>query len=166
MQAKSVSWRNLRDPKAPPQLQELKAAGSELEINVAVVDANAPEELDKAFQELASERPDLLIFLQTSMLINERTEIAVRAAAAKLPALYGYREHVEAGGLISYGVNLRSCFHDASVFVHKILNGTAPGDLPIEFPTRVELVINMNTAKALGLAISPLLLSRADEVIE
>ncbi len=108
----------------------------------------------------------MIIVLQTSMLVNERPQIAVLAAAKRLPAIYGYREHVEAGGLISYGVNLRWCFRHAAVFVQKILKGAAPGDLPVEFPTEVELVINMKTAKALGLSIPPTLLARADEVIE
>jgi putative tryptophan/tyrosine transport system substrate-binding protein len=157
---------NLDDPKAPPQFQELQAAGLALEMKMIVADANTPEDLDGAFQKLASQRPDLVIVLQTSMLVSERSKIAILAAATKLPALYGYREHVEAGGLMSYGVNLRSCFHYAAVFVHKILKGTPPGDLPIEFPTQVELVINMNTAKALDLTIPPSLLARADEVIE
>ena len=83
-----------------------------------------------------------------------------------MPIIYGYREHVDAGGLISYGVDLRWCFHRAATFVHKILNGAAPGDLPVEFPTRLEMVINLKAAKALGLTIPPVLLARADELIE
>ena len=157
---------NLDDPKAPPQFQELEAAGSALEIKVIAAEANTPDDLDGAFQRLGTERVDVIIVLQTSMLVNERPQIAVLAAAKRLPAIYGYREHVEAGGLISYGVNLRWCFRHAAVFVQKILKGAAPGDLPVEFPTEVELVINMKTAKALGLSIPPTLLARADEVIE
>lgn len=100
------------------------------------------------------------------MLLSERRQIAALMAAARLPAIYGYREHVEEGGLISYGVDLRWCYRRAATYVHKILNGAPPGDLPVEFPARLTMVINLRTAKALGLTLSPLLLARADEVIE
>jgi putative ABC transport system substrate-binding protein len=107
-----------------------------------------------------------MIVLQTSLLVTERRKIAALAAAARLPAVYGYREHVDDGGLISYGVDLRACFRRGAYFVHKILNGAAPGDLPVEFPTRLEMVVNLKTAKALGLDLPPTLVARADEVIE
>ena len=83
-----------------------------------------------------------------------------------LPTVYGYREHVEAGGLISYGVNLDWCFHRAAYYVDKILNGAKSSELPLEFPTSLQMVINLKTAKALKLVIPPALLDRADEVIE
>ena len=101
-----------------------------------------------------------------TLLLLDRTHIAAAAAANRLPTVYGYREHVETGGLISYGVNLDYCFHRAATYVYKILRGTPVSDLPIEFPTKLELIINLRTAKALGLEISPMLLVRADEVIE
>ena len=100
------------------------------------------------------------------MLLLARKSIAQAAASKRLPTVYGYREHVEAGGLLSYGVNLDWCNHRAAYYVDKILKGAKPSDLPIEFPTNIELVINLKTAKALGLQISPMLLTRADEVIE
>ena len=100
------------------------------------------------------------------MLLTERQKIAGLAATLRMPAIYGYREHVVDGGLISYGVDLRDCFRRSATYVHKILTGAAPGDLPVEFPTKVELVINLKTAKALGLHIPATLLVRADEVIE
>ena len=92
--------------------------------------------------------------------------IAALAATTRLPAIYGYREHVDDGGLISYGVDLRACFRRGGYYVYKILNGVAPRDLPVEFPTKLELVINLKTAKTLDLAMPPMLLGRADEVIE
>jgi len=107
-----------------------------------------------------------LIVLQTSMLLSERRRIGALAAATRLPAVYGYREHVDEGGLISYGVDLRDCFQHSASYVRKILKGTPPGDLPVEFPTKLELVVNLKTAKALGLTVSPTLLARADEMIE
>jgi putative tryptophan/tyrosine transport system substrate-binding protein len=103
---------------------------------------------------------------QSNMLINARKQIAEAAAAKKLPSVYGYREHVEAGGLISYGVDLNWCFHRAAYYVDRILKGAKPADLPVEFPTEIELVINLKTARALGVEIPPTLLVRADEVIE
>ena len=100
------------------------------------------------------------------MLLIARKQTAEAAAAKKLASVYGYREHVEAGGLISYGVDLNWCFHRAAYYVDRILRGTKPADLPVEFPTEIELVINHKTARALGLTIPPTLLVRADEVIE
>jgi putative ABC transport system substrate-binding protein len=157
---------NLDDPKAPPQWQELQVAGQELGVKVVAAEARTPDELDAAFQTLARQRVDVIVVLQTSMLITERRRIAALAATSRLPAVYGYREHVDDGGLISYGVDLRECFRRSAYFVDKILNGTAPSDLPVEFPTKLELVINLRTAKTLGIKLPPILLARADEVIE
>jgi len=165
--AKSVGLlTNLSDPKAPPQAQELEAAGRGLEINVTSSDANRPEEIESALQVLASRRVDVVIVLQSSMLIGNSQQIAASALAKRLPTVYGYREHVVAGGLASYGVDLRWCYHRSAYFVDKILHGARPADLPVEFPTNLVLSINLKTAKALGLEILPTLLARADEVIE
>ncbi len=157
---------NIKDPKAPPQVQELEATARTLEVKVVSADADRPEDLDNALQALASARVDVVIVLQTSMLISENARIAESALAKRLATVYGYREHVAAGGLISYGVDLRWCFQRGAYFVDKILHGAAPGDLPVEFPTKVVLSINLKTAKALGLTVPPSLLARADEVIE
>ena len=96
----------------------------------------------------------------------DRANIAAAAAATRLPTIFGYRQLVEAGGLISYGVDLEDCFHRAATFVYKILKGTPIAHLPIEFPTKLELVINLKTAKVLGITVPPSLLGRANEVIE
>src|SRR5262245_44700212 len=109
---------------------------------------------------------EVVIVEQSSMLIISRKQIAQAAAAKKLPTVYGYREHVEAGGLISYGVNLNSCFHRAAYYVDKILKGAKPGDLPVEFPTNIELVVNLKTAKALGVTVPAALIATADDVIQ
>jgi putative tryptophan/tyrosine transport system substrate-binding protein len=157
---------NLSDAKAPAQWEELAAAGQELGLNVVGAEARTPDDLDAAFQSMTRQRVDVVIVLQTSMLVSERRRIAALAATARLPAIYGYREHVDDGGLVSYGVDLRACFRRGAYYVDKILNGAMPSDLPVEFPTKVELVINLKTAKALGLDVPPSLLARADEVIE
>jgi putative tryptophan/tyrosine transport system substrate-binding protein len=141
---------NLHDPKAPPQRQELREAAKELELTIAEADANSPGEIEPAMQALASSPVDVVIVLQTGLLLGAGQQIAQLAAAKRLPTVYGYREHVLAGGLISYGVDLRWCYHRAAYFVDKILKGTPPSELPVEFPTRMMLSINLKTAKVLG----------------
>jgi putative tryptophan/tyrosine transport system substrate-binding protein len=154
------------DIKATPQWDEINAAAAKLEITIVGGDARRPEDIDATFRRFSLEHVDVAIVLQANSLLLDRTRIAAAAAANRLPTVYGYREHVETGGLISYGVNLDYCFHRAATYVYKILRGTPVSDLPIEFPTKLELIINLRTAKALGLEISPMLLVRADEVIE
>ena len=100
------------------------------------------------------------------MLFSQREKLAALAASVRLPAIYGFRDHVDAGGLVSYGVNLSENFHRAATYVNKILRGAKPGDLPVEFPTKLELIISKKAATALGLNIPPAVLVRADEVIK
>jgi len=157
---------NLQDPKAPPQRQELESAGKSLGLTIATSDVNQPEDLDGAMQFLGAQHVDAVVVLQTSLLLSLRHRIAELALAQRLPTIYGYREHVIAGGLMSYGVDLRWCYRRSATFVHKILQGANPGDLPVEFPTQMFLTINLKTAKAMGLAISESFVLRADEVIE
>jgi len=157
---------NIADPKAPPQVQELTAAAKDLGINIVSQDANRPEDLESALQALEKERVDLVIVLQTSMLLNGSRQIAESLLLKRLPSIYGYPAHVSAGGLMSYGVNLLSCFHRVAYYVDRILRGERPADLPVEFPNKLMLVINLKTAKALGITVPPLLLARADQVIE
>src|SRR5215471_4445903 len=157
---------NLKDPKAPPQAQELEGLARALELKTFSADANRPEELEGALQLLASQQVDVVIVLQTSILLTNGQQIAASALAKRLPTVYGYRENVLAGGLISYGVDLRWCCYRCASFVDKILRGIAPGDLPVEFPTKMVLAVNLKTAKGLDLEVPPTLLARADEVIE
>jgi putative tryptophan/tyrosine transport system substrate-binding protein len=157
---------NLKDPKAPPQAQELEASARAAQIGITSADANHPDEIDDALRVLADAGIDVVIVLQTSLLLTYSRQIAASALEKRLPTVYGYREHVIAGGLISYGVDLRWCYYRGAYFVDRILRGTAPGDLPIEFPTKMFLSVNLKTASTLGITINPILLGRADEVIE
>ena len=125
---------NLTDAKAPAQLQELKGAGLELGVKVVAAEADTPDDVDDAIRTLASQRIGVMIVLQTSMLLSERRKIAALVSTEQIPTVYGYREHVDAGGLISYGVDLRACFRRGAYFVDKILHGIAPGDLPVRVP--------------------------------
>jgi putative tryptophan/tyrosine transport system substrate-binding protein len=157
---------NLQDPKAPPQAQELEAAAKALEVTIRAVDVSRAQEIDAAMQALARQHVDVVIVLQTTLLLSLGRRIAELALAKRLPTIYGYREHVVAGGLVSYGVDLRWCYRRSAYFVHRILQGVPPGDLPVEFPNKMALSINLQTAKALTLKISEAFLLRADEVIE
>ena len=156
------------DPKADPQRREIEAAGKALEVEIATVAVRTPDEIGPAFQAWASRSVEVVIVEQSNMFFVSpaRKLIPEAAAATTMPTVYGYREHVVAGGLISYGINLLWCFHRAAYYIDKIPKGERVGDLPAEFPTRIELVINLKTAKALGLTMPPTLLARADGVIE
>jgi putative tryptophan/tyrosine transport system substrate-binding protein len=144
----------------------LREAAKAFELTIAEADANSPGGIEPAMQALASSPVDVVIVLQTGLFLGAGQQIAQLAAAKRLPTVYGYREHVLAGGLISYGVDLRWCYHRAAYFVDKVLHGTPPGELPVEFPTKMVLSINLKTAKTLGITIPPALLGLADEVIE
>jgi putative ABC transport system substrate-binding protein len=146
--------------------KELENTCQTLGIKSVPAEVRSPDDLDAAFQALANDRVQAVIVLVDGMVFQERNRIAALAAAARLPAIYGFRDLVDAGGLISYGVNLDENFHRSATYVHKILKGANPGDLPVEFPTKLELIINNKAVKALGLVISPSVLVRADEVIE
>jgi putative ABC transport system substrate-binding protein len=143
-----------------------ETAAAKLAIQIMPVEVRLPDDLDTAFQSLARERVDSVLVLQDPMFLTERRRIAMLALSARLPTMFGFREHVEAGGLMSYGIELRANYRRAAEYVDKILKGTKPADLPVELPTKFELVINLKTAKALGLDVPPTLLARADEVIE
>jgi putative ABC transport system substrate-binding protein len=157
---------NLQDPKAPPQRQELVSAAEASKLVIAEADVASPNEIEGAMETLANSQVDVVIVLQTGLLLSVGRKIAELAAAKRLPTVYGYREHVLDGGLISYGVDLRWCYRRGAYFVDKILHGIPPGELPVEFPTKMMLSINLKTAKALDLTIAPSLLATADEVVE
>ena len=125
-----------------------------------------PNELEGAFSAIVRARSNALIMLPSPMLFFERLRIVELAAAQRLPAMYPVREPVAIGGLFSYGANLADLFRRAATYVDKILKGAKPGDLSIEQPTKFDLVINLKTAKTLGITVPQTLLVRADEIIQ
>jgi ABC-type uncharacterized transport system substrate-binding protein len=148
------------------QRKGAEGAAAALAIKLMPVEVRLPDDLDAAFRSLARERVDGVLVLQDPMFLTERRRIAMLAIAARLPTMFGFREHVEAGGLMSYGIDLRANFRRAADYLDKILKGTKPSDLPVELPTKFELVVNLKTAKTIGLTIPESFLLRADEVIE
>ncbi len=128
--------------------------------------ARDPKELESAFSALAEKRVEALTVFPDGMFLAQAPLIIALAARSRLPAMYGVREFAEAGGLMAYGANFSDMHRRGASFVDKILKGAKPADLPVEQPTRFELVINLKTAKALGLTIPQSLLFRADEVIQ
>jgi putative tryptophan/tyrosine transport system substrate-binding protein len=154
------------DAKAIGQWEEIQSTAAKLEIKIVRADVRQPEDIALAFKKFRAEQAEVAIVLQSNLLYLERAQIAAVAAEMQVPAVYGYRVHVEAGGLISYGVDLNACLHRAATYVYKILNGARPADLPVELPTKLELAINTKAAKELGLAFPTAILVRADHVIE
>ena len=147
-------------------VKEAEVAVGALGVRPQFVEARGPADLDRAFSDMTRARADALMVLGSSMFVIERRSLVALAAKHRLPAAYSARESVDAGGLMSYGPNLADLFRRAATYVDKILKGAKPGDLPVEQPTKFELVINLKTAKALGLTVAPSLLAQADEVIE
>ena len=146
--------------------RELKAAARTFGVQLNVFDAGSPDQIDSAFAAMTRERAAALLVLTDSVFVGQRRRIADLAARNRLPAMYYQREFVDAGGLISYGASLSDIYRHAATHVDKILKGAKPGDLPIEQPTNFQLVINLKTAKALGMTIPQSVLARADEVIQ
>jgi putative ABC transport system substrate-binding protein len=137
-----------------------------LGVKLQSLNLQRPDEFESAFSAMTRERADALIVLSDAFATFHRARIADLAAKSRLPAMYGHRLYAEAGGLVSYGPELSDLFRRAASFVDKILKGAKPADLPVEQPTRFELVINLRTAKALGLTIPQSVLIRADHVIQ
>ena len=147
-------------------LQVTKEAAERLGITVASHEVRNIADLEEAFSSISKEQDDGMIVFSDGLTYARRQDIIDFAARVRLPAMYGSHESVDDGGLISYGVNLTAIYQRTASFVDKILKGANPGDLPIERPTKLELVINMKTAQALGLDVPLLLQQRADQVIE
>jgi putative ABC transport system substrate-binding protein len=148
------------------QLRDASAAAAAIPIKLIPVEVRAIEDLDHALNAFEREQVAAVIVLGDTMFLAARRNIAQRALALRLPTISAAREFVVDGGLVSYGIDLQDSWHRAGTFVAKILKGAKPSDLPVEFPTKLELAVNEKTAKALGLDVPHTLLIRADEVIE
>ena len=148
-------------------LKVAEVAGRALNVRLQIVEARGPADIDRAFVEMTKARVGALAVFPGQMLIRERRRLVDLAAKHRLPAVYSVTEYVvDAGGLMSYGANVPDLHRRAAVYVDRILKGAKPGDLPIEQPTKFELLVNLNAARAIGLTIPPSVVARADRVIE
>jgi putative ABC transport system substrate-binding protein len=161
----AVLW-NPASAMHPLFLREAEVAARALGVGLRRFEAREADALDQAFTAMTDERAGALVVLMDPLFFAQRTRIAAFAARHRLPAIYGLKEHVEAGGLMAYAYSLLGNWRRAGIYAAKILKGARPADLPVEQPTTFELVINMKTAKTLGLTIPPSLLLQADQVIE
>jgi putative tryptophan/tyrosine transport system substrate-binding protein len=161
----AVLW-NAANPYSALVFKQVQAAGTILGIEVQSLEVRQPDDFDGAFETVRRQHPDALMTVEDPLTINHRKRIADFAIGELLPTLQGFREFVAAGALMSYGANVIDLARRAAGYVDKILKGANPADLPVEQPTKFDLVINLTTAKTLGLTVPPSLLARADEVIE
>jgi putative ABC transport system substrate-binding protein len=157
---------NPTTPDARVFIGEAEVAARSLKVQLQIVEARRPADFVGAFAAMTKERASAILMQQDAIFLFNARQLAELAAKSRLPAMYGLREHVEAGGLMAYAASLAELSRRASTYVGKILQGAKPGDLPVEQATKFDLVINLKTAKALGLTIPPSLLQRADQVIE
>ena len=157
---------NPTGPDAAPEIRDAEAAAQANGMQIKLLNAITASEIDAAFTSLADLRPDALVVGSDPFFVAKSEEFAAQTARAKIPAIYPFREFTASGGLISYGTNIANAYRQAGIYAARILKGEKPSDLPVQQPTKFELVINLKTAKALGLTVPPTLLTRADEVIE
>ena len=161
----AVLW-NPTSPITRPQFAEVKAAVQALRVQLESLEVRSPNDFEGAFQAATQRRAGALLVLADSLMVSQRTRVAALAAKSRLPSMSGVSEFAEAGGLMVYGPNVSDIARRAATYVDKILKGAKPADLPVEQPTKFDLVINLKTAKALGLTIPQSVLMRADQVIE
>jgi ABC-type uncharacterized transport system substrate-binding protein len=157
---------NMENRSVPAQWEQLKKAALALGLEPQLHDVRKPNDIGPAFDAAMARRADAISVGNDGVLIANRSQVAALAARHRLPAIYATREFVDAGGLLSYAASYPDLYRRAAIYVDKIFKGAKPAELPIEQPTKFEMVINLRTAKALGLEIPPTLLARADEVIE
>jgi putative ABC transport system substrate-binding protein len=158
--------RNPNNQVATPMFRETEDAVRKLNMQVEVVDAQTSDEFDRAFAQLSAKSVDGVVVLSDPMFIEHNRRIAELSQSARLPTAFQARENVDAGGLFSYGADRNYQFRQAASYVDRILKGEKPAELPVQQPTKVELVINLKTAKALGLKVPQIMQMTADEVIE
>jgi ABC-type uncharacterized transport system substrate-binding protein len=154
------------NPALPLTIQYMQRAAAAFGVRLQPLEVREEKDFDAAFDAIRRDRPDAAMALADPFLGGHQARIAAFMADIRLPAMYAYRHAVELGGLISYATNYHHLFRRAAGYIDRILKGTSPGDLPVQLPTKFELLINLKTANALGLEIPPNLLARADEVIE
>ncbi|MGH2405926.1 MAG: ABC transporter substrate-binding protein, partial [bacterium] len=161
----AVLWSSTgRDSAQALRQTELAAGGFKLLLQY--LDIQSPKDIDTIFRAATRGRADAVLVLSSAVLVSHRAQIADLAAKNRLPAIYPFPEFAEAGGLVSYGASISDLFRRAATYVDKILKGAKPADLPVEQPTKLELVINLKAAKQIGLTIPPNVLARADKVIK
>jgi putative tryptophan/tyrosine transport system substrate-binding protein len=156
---------NIASPITLLDMREVQAAANKLGLKIVILEIRNAEDIAPAFEGLKG-RSDALFVAADPLINTNRIRINTLALGERLPTMHGFRELVEAGGLMSYGPNYSDLYRRAAEYVDKILRGAKPADLPVEQPTKFNLIVNLVTAKALGLTVPPSLLARADEVIE
>ena len=164
--ARIAALYNMSSPANPPQWKEIETAARSLSVQPQLLDVRKPEDFGPAFDAATRQRADGLIVGQEGLLQANRKLIVQLAAEHRLPAIYRSKEFIEVGGLMAYGPSYPDLYRRAATYVDKILKGAKPGDLPVEQPTKFELIINLKTAKTLAITIPQSLLLRADEVIQ
>jgi putative ABC transport system substrate-binding protein len=151
---------------AASHVSEVQAAAHTLQLQLVALSVRTANDIDTAFAKLARERVPALLVGAGAFLLSRRNQVIALAAHYPIPTIYGFREYSADGGLISYGNDIPEAFRAAGIYTGRVLKGEKPADLPVERTTKFELIINLKTAKELGLEIPPTLLARADEVIE
>ena len=157
---------NPTDPNQASQIKQAQTAAQSLNVELHVAEAAAPDKFESAFATIAAARAQALIVLQSALFFNQYPRIVAFTAASRLPTLFAERQVAQAGGLMAYGPSIRACFGRAAAYVDRIFRGAKPAELPVELPATFEFVINLKTARELGLTVPDKLLSTADEVIE
>jgi putative ABC transport system substrate-binding protein len=156
---------NVGNPGSLVEMREVKLAASKLGLDIVAVEIRGVEDIVPAFAAVRG-RAEALYVVGDPLVFTQRIRIVTLSLVERLPTIYNFREHVDAGGMMSYGPSFTDLFRRSADFVDKILRGTKPADIPVEQPTKFDLIVNLVTAKALGLDVPPMLLGRADEVIE
>jgi ABC-type uncharacterized transport system substrate-binding protein len=153
-------------PGIPQALREINVAADPFGVQLQYLEVRGPKDIETAFRAASKERADAILVLGSAVLNSQRNQVADLAVKSRLPAIYRNLDFVEAGGLMSYGTNQADLFRRAAIYVDKILKGAKPADLPVEQPMKFEFIINLKTAKQIGLTVPPNVLARADRVIK